>query len=364
MESIAVLYGMEESFPPALVEAINRKGRGVRAEFLKIGGLRLDDPSRYTLVVDRISQDIPFYRAMLKHAVLNGTRVINNPFWWSADDKFFNYALATKLGVPVPKTVLLPSKSHPRGTTSTSMRNLAYPLDWQEIFDYVGFPSWLKPFDGGGWRDVYKVGSPDEFFAAYDQTGELCMTLQEGIEFTEYYRCYVIGRRHVHVMPYDPRNQQHLRYHADFAPSPEMHRLVTKYAIDLCSALGYDMNTVEFAVRDGVPYAIDYMNPAPDAERAAVGDANFEWMVETLANFAIEEALKGRATPSEYRWSEFLSGPQSIGLFGNGDSAGSKKSTKKRTGGSSGTSRTRNSGKHTSTAETTDEASSGASART
>lgn len=306
MESVAVLFGMEQTFPPALVEAINRRGADVRAEFLQVGGVKLEDPARYTLIIDRISQDIPFYRAALKHAALNGTRIVNNPFWWSADDKFFNYTLAQKLGVAVPKTVLLPSKEHPPGTTSTSMRNLMYPLDWDEIFAYVGFPSWLKPFDGGGWKDVYKVHSPEEFFNSYNQTGYSCMTLQEGIEFEEYYRCYVVGQRYVHIMPYEPRNPHHLRYEAGFSASEQMSKRITEDCIKLCTALGYDINTVEFAVRDGIPYAIDFMNPAPDAERTSVGEENFQWFIETVATFAIEEALKGRRTPEEYRWSSMI----------------------------------------------------------
>lgn len=308
METIAVLFGMEQTFPPALVEAINRRGADVRAEFVQVGGVTLEEISQYTVIIDRISQDIPFYRSMLKNAVLNGTRVINNPFWWTADDKFFNYALAKKLGVAVPKTVLLPHKQHPPNTTGQSMRNLIYPLNWEEIFNYVGFPSWLKPFDGGGWRHVYKVNSIDEFFNAYNQTGQLCMTLQEGIDFEEYYRCYCVGRQYVHIMPYEPRNPHHLRYVAPFAPSPEMHARITGDCIKLCDALGYDINTVEFAVRDGIPYAIDFMNPAPDAEATSVGDENFQWFVETVATYAINEALKGRATPEEYRWSRFLFG--------------------------------------------------------
>ena len=109
------------------------------------------------MIVDRISHDVPFYRAYLKNAALDGAYIINNPFWWSADDKFFNYSLATKLGVAIPRTVILPHKEHPAGTTDRSMRNLQYPLDWDWVFEYIGFPAFLKPFDGGGWRDVHKV---------------------------------------------------------------------------------------------------------------------------------------------------------------------------------------------------------------
>jgi glutathione synthase/RimK-type ligase-like ATP-grasp enzyme len=306
MKKIGLLFGMEQSFPPALVEEINRRDEGVSAEFCKIGGITLDDLFEYDVILDRISQDVPFYRAMLKVAALNGVRVVNNPFWWTADDKFFNYAVAQKAGIPVPKTVLLPSKNHPPETTAESFRNLMFPLNWQEIFDYVGFPSWLKPYDGGGWRHVYKVNSIDEFFERYSETADIVMTLQEGIEFTEYYRCYCIGRKHVHIMPYEPRNPHHLRYQAGFSPTPEMTKTLTELCLKICNILGYDFNTIEFAVRDGIPYAIDYMNPAPDAERTSVQEENFEWVLNTTASFLIELAKQGRSVPKEYAWSNFL----------------------------------------------------------
>ena len=290
---IGVLFGIEETFPPALVERIGQIAPpGVEAEFVSVGGVRLDEPARYRVIVDRISHDIPFYRAYLKNAVLAGTEVINNPFWWSADDKFFNYALAERLGVAVPPTVLLPHKAHPPGTTDRSMRNLRYPLEWEAVFAYVGFPAFLKPFDGGGWKDVYQVRSPEEFFAAYDQTGTLCMTLQRAVRFQEYFRCYVIGRDQVHIMPYDPRAPFHERY-IQQPPGYDAALLarVERDALTLCRALGYDFNTVEFAVEDGVPYAIDFMNPAPDADRRSVGEANFAWIVDAVAALAIRRAL-------------------------------------------------------------------------
>src|ERR1051326_2421909 len=169
---------MEETFPPALVEKINSMNvPGITAEFVRIGGVKMAEPSGYAVIVDRISHDIPFYRAYLKNAALNGTIIINDSFWWSADDKFFNYALASQLGVAVPPTVLLPHKQHPPGTTDRSMRNLEFPLDWDGIFAYVRFPAFLKPHDGGGWKNVYKVNSPEELFRAYDESGGLCMTL-------------------------------------------------------------------------------------------------------------------------------------------------------------------------------------------
>jgi glutathione synthase/RimK-type ligase-like ATP-grasp enzyme len=299
---------MENSFPMALVDRINaRKVEGVVAESLLTGGIRMDQPCPYKLIIDRISHDIPFYRAYLKNAILHGATVINNPFWWSADDKFFNYALGAQIGVAVPKTVMLPHHSHPPGTTAQSMRNLLYPLNWDEIFDYIGFPAFMKPHLGGGWRNVYKVNSPQELWDAYDQTGDLGMVLQEGIEFTDYYRCYCIGRKKVHVMAYDPRRPHEQRYvqDADVTASP-LYPKIVEGSLRLCHALGYDMNTVEFAVRDGIAYAIDYLNPAPDADRYSVGEANFEWIVEAMADLAIEKALSDEPQQTEYHWSKYL----------------------------------------------------------
>ncbi|HEV2467944.1 MAG TPA: hypothetical protein VGS78_02020 [Candidatus Sulfotelmatobacter sp.] len=311
MKKIGLLFGMENSFPPAVVEKINSMHvDGISAEFVNIGGIRMDEPKKYDVIIDRISQDIQFYRAWLKNAVLHGTIVVNNPFWWTADDKFFNYSLAHKMGVAIPPTVILPHNKHPEGTTDRSMRNLMYPLNWQEIFDYVGFPAFLKPYSGGGWKHVYKVHSPEEFFHYYNQTGDLCMTLQRGVEFEEYYRCYVVGQEKVHIMKYDPKAPHHERY-VKGNPPPSTQALrdrIEKDALSLCRALSYDLNTVEFAVEKGVPYAIDFLNPAPDAEITSVGQENFDWIVNAVAEMAVKLAQSGGAPAKEFRWAEFLAG--------------------------------------------------------
>ena len=311
MKKIGIIFGMENTFPQAVVDRINAmKVEGVTAEFVKLGGVKMAEPSGYRVIIDRISQDIPFYRAYLKNAALTGTVVINNPFWWTADDKFFNYALATKLGVAIPPTVILPHQQHPPGTTDQSMRNLMYPLNWDDIFQYVGFPAFLKPYAGGGWKNVYKVHSPEEFFHYYNQTGDLCMTLQRGVEFEEYFRCYVIGQEKVHIMRYDPKSPFHERYvKGNPAASPKLKERIEKDCITLCQALGYDLNTVEFAVEKGVPYAIDFMNPAPDADIHSVGRENFEWVVNAVAELAVKKALSDEDTTRELRWAAFLAGP-------------------------------------------------------
>ena len=315
MKKIGVLFGMENSFPGALVEHINaRNVEGIQAEFVETSAVHLDKPAPYAVIVDRISHDIPFYRAYLKHAALNGTFIINNPFWWSADDKFFNYSLAAKLEVAVPPTVILPHKKHPDGTTDRSMRNLEYPLNWDSVFAYVGEHGFMKPVDGGGWRDVYHIHNREEFFHAYDQSRDLCMLYQKAVEFDEYFRCYVVGQEKVQIMPYDPRRPHHERYIQN-PPAYDRKLLarVEKDALMLCRALGYDLNTVEFAVEDGIPYAIDFMNPAPDADLHSVGQANFEWIIREVADLAIAKAAHAPAPPNELRWSTFLAGTPAEG---------------------------------------------------
>jgi hypothetical protein len=307
MKKIGILFGQERSFPMAFIERINSKGiKDVMAEPVRIDKVMQGEPSGYHVIVDRISQDVPFYRAFLKNAALCGTAVINNPFWWSADEKFFNNCLATKIGVPVPKTVILPSRDLPPDTTDQSFANLAYPLDWEGIFNYVGFPAYMKPFAGGGWKNVYKLRSLEEFFDKHAETGELVMMLQEEIVFNEYYRCYCIGRKHVRIMPYEPRNPHHLRYVADFAPDPEKLQQMEDIVLRINQYLGYDLNTVELALRDGVPYAIDFCNPAPDAEIKSVGEENFEWVVETMANYAIERAMEQKDGQDNLSWGEYV----------------------------------------------------------
>jgi hypothetical protein len=308
MKKIGILFGMEDTFPQAFIDRVNQKAeKGIMAEAVRIDKVVQNKLSDYAVIIDRISQDVPFYRAYLKNAALTGTAVINNPFWWSADDKFFNNCLADQLGVPLPNTVLLPSAKHPDDTTEKSFRNLVAPLDWQGIFDYVGFPAYMKPYAGGGWKHVYRLENKEEFFSKHPETGQLVMLLQEEILFDEYFRVYCLGGKAVRIMEYEPRNPHHLRYVVDRAPSSA--KLLTKvknYTMKLCEGLGYDFNTVEFAVRKGIPYAIDFGNPAPDADINSVGQDNFEWVVEEAAKMAIKYAKAQKPGQMNLTWGTFM----------------------------------------------------------
>jgi len=305
---IGLLCGREYSFPPAFLDRVNERGaaHGITADMVKLGGTLMGEAAEYRVIVDRISHEVEYYRGYLKHAVLQGTYVINNPFWWTADDKFFNYSVASKLDVAIPKTVLLPQKSYPADVdiTSESLRNLKYPVDWDGLLDYVGRPAILKPFSGGGWKHVYKVHDRAELLAAYDGTGPYCMTLQEFIDFDRYVRCFTFGKSDIIPVAYDPRERRYIVDHAYLPPS--LGARVVEDAQRINEALGYEMNTIEFAIRGDVPYAIDFLNPAPDFERDRITPFYFDTVVDRMAGLVIDRAVSGDITRPWPRWEEML----------------------------------------------------------
>jgi len=304
VKKIGVIVGREWSFPPAFIEEVNGREAGVIAEYVKLGGTPMNEPCEYAVLIDRISHEIPYYRTYLKNAMLQGAYCINNPFWWSADDKFFGASLITKLGIASPKTMALPMKAYPDGVVSESLRNLVYPLDWDRIVGYVGLPAILKDAWGGGWKNVYKVTTIDELIRAYDDTGTLCMILQEFIEFDQFVRCICVGQSNILPTKYDPKNRRYVVEHDHL--SPELGDRIVHDARLINEVMGYDMNSIEFAIRDGVPYAIDFMNPAPDMDINSITPHYFQWAVNAMADFAIEMAHNPRPQRAEQRWAPFV----------------------------------------------------------
>lgn len=308
MKKIGILFGMEDTFPWAFMEEVNNmKLNDITAVPVDVDIVSQAEPTEYAVIIDRISQDVPFYRGYLKNAAISGAAVINNPFWWSADEKFFNNALAEKIGVPVPKTVLLPSNVRPPDTQDKSFRNLAFPLSWEKIFNHIGFPAYMKPFSGGGWKSVYKVRNSDDFFHTYNQTGQLVMMLQEEIVFTEYYRCYCLGGKYVRIMQYDPLQPHENRYVKEKGKEDaKLLKTIHDYVLRLNHYLGYDFNTVEMAVRNGIPYAIDFCNPAPDADVHSVGQENYDWVIQHAAKMAVERAQAHKPGVDNLTWGLFV----------------------------------------------------------
>jgi len=311
---VGLLVGREWSFPPAFIEEVNHRDEGVTAEYVKLGGTRMDEPCPYAVIIDRISHEVPYYRTYLKHALLEGTTVVNNPFMWTADDKFFEASLATKLGIASPKTIVLPNKDYITGIVhAESLRNLSYPIDWQGILDYIGLPCVLKDAHGGGWKEVYICRSMNEVIHNYNNSGLLTMILQEFIEWEHYVRCICLGQEEVMPIKYHPGERRYYIEHDHLGP--ELGRRVVDDSLKLVRALGYDMNTVEWAIRGGIPYAIDFMNPAPDMDINSLTQFYFKWVVEHMASMAIHLAKKPRRQSRDLRWDKLFTATRKTGRF-------------------------------------------------
>ena len=309
VKRVGVLVGRETSFPDALIAEINRRNRGVVAEMAKLGATPMNGHVHFDVLIDRISHEVPFYQSYLKNAALQGKYIINNPFWRIADDKYFGTSLAAKAGVAVPKTVVLPNKDYIPGVVTESLRNLEYPTLWEEIVAYTGLPAILKTHWGGGWKHVYKINSLDELWKVYNTSGTMTLILQEFIQWEQYVRCVVVGRKDVLPVLWNPAVPHFDRYKAEQTPlSDELKARVEHDAIVLCDALGYDMNTVEFGIRDGIPYAIDFMNSAPDFDISSLGERYFGWVVDKMANYVIQVALDPPPLRSMH-WSTFIGNP-------------------------------------------------------
>ena len=295
---IGVLRGRENSFPDAFIAKVNSMGKGVTAEYIQLGGTKLNEPVPYRVILDRMSHEVPYYSVYLKMAMLQGTYVINNTFWRTADDKFFGYAAAEKLGIAEPKTVVLPNREHVEDVNAESLRNL-WPTDFGMFLDYVGLPCIMKPAHGGGWKDVNKIHNLEELAFHYQRSGYKTMMLQEFITWDTYIRVPTIGRRWARAIRYDPAPGGMGGYNQDYDILP---RAIRDQAEELSLrsniALGYDMNAVEFAVKDGRFYGIDLTNYAPDLDYRSLKDAHFPWAVERMAEFAVEKALSNEPTPS------------------------------------------------------------------
>jgi hypothetical protein len=309
---VGLLVGRERTFPDALIAEVGRRAAGVACCYAKIDAVRHDRPVPYDVLVDRISHDVPCYQPVLKHAALNGTRVINNPFWRIADDKFFNAALAHRLGIRVPKTYVLPQHSYGEDVSTESLTNLVYPMDWEALSHDLGFPLYLKPHWGGGWRGVHRVHTLQELLAVYDRSGTQTMLAQEEITWVQYVRCIVVGREEVLPALWDPRRSHVERYTraAESMPAlaPALEQRLVEDSRALCRALGYDMNTVEWAVReDGTPFAIDFMNSSPDLDLGSLGEERFRWAVGKTADLVVALAKDPARAPKQH-WLKALGG--------------------------------------------------------
>ncbi len=288
---IGLLVGMEESFPKALLERW-RAHAGVTAELVTVGAVAHDSVPPYDVVVDRISHEIGCYQSMLAAAVAGGVRVVNNPFRARLSDRFLDVACASRLGIRVPKTVLLPQKDYAPTITPASLRNLQYPIPWAEVLAGVGGVGWVRAASPHAWRHSVKVSSVDELLRAYDRSGAEVTLLQEHVKADRYLRVVVVGGDKAIVARFDPEYRLHL-VDPDYLSAGE-EETVVKTASAVATAFGLDLCAVEIALEGGVPFLVDVV-ATPDLEVATLTPFYFDRVVQTFADHILALAERGAA---------------------------------------------------------------------
>lgn len=291
-KKIGLIIGREWSWPPAFINGVAAREEGVIAEFVQLGGTTLEDVCEYDVIIDRMSHEIPYYRTFMKYAALKGVYVINDPYTWSADDKFFGLALMKKLGLRIPATVALPNKRVETQVVAEGFRNLFYPMDWKGIIDYVGTPAILKDIHTGGRPFSRRVADGDDLIRMYDESDVRTVILQQLIETEQHIHCFVIGREHARAMAYSLAEDKYLPKIALAGPA-QVAQLEAD-ALRICRTYGYDMNMVEFAIHEGEAYVINPSNPAPVIDIDQMPVDHFHWCVNTLIDFAVKMAFEPR----------------------------------------------------------------------
>jgi glutathione synthase/RimK-type ligase-like ATP-grasp enzyme len=292
---IGLIVGAEYDWPEAFMTAVNTTNPNVTAELVKLGGILMEEPVEYAVIIDRMSHKVPYYSAYAKHAALQGAYIIDNPFTWDADNKFVGTAVLARLGLQSPRTVVLPNKYVDYETTPDTFRNLKYPMDWEAIIAYVGVPAIFKDIHSGGRQFASRVHNVDELIQHYDESGTRTTILQQLIETDNQLHAFVIGQQEVMVLHYSHANGAYLP--GILSKEDGWGKELAETARRITQVYGYDVNMVEFVVKNDTVYVINTTNPAPDIDRNLLTAEQFDWCVRKMAAMAVERALRPLSQP-------------------------------------------------------------------
>lgn len=284
---IGFVVGREHEMPDAVMANLNQRS-GLQAELVKLGGTFLDDKIEYDVLIDRMSHEIPYYRTYVKYAAMAGCYVINDPFVWANDTKFFAATILRRLGIRTPRTMVLPNKDVATDTVPDSFRNLVYPMNWQAIIDYIGGPAIFKDIRSGGRRFAHRVSNVEELIQRYDESGTRTMILQQVIESDRHYHCLVIGGEHTLLMPFAMQDGRYKS--AQLTVSDDQAATMIDLAVKLSRVYGYDINMSEFVADGDDIYLINATNPSPLIDHDLMTDAQFDWIVTEIADLAARRA--------------------------------------------------------------------------
>ncbi len=313
---IGLLLATEEDWPTAFEAMLDRVGPvRYRGETHELAAARImNEPfdlrstPRYTLVIDRLSWWYDLPREWLKKiALMDDVYLLNNPFTFQAMEKHAAYCAMMRLGIKVPATWLLPHRLPPDNPRYVPMAEQYNPdFDLEEIAGWVGYPLFMKPFDGGMWVGVTRIAGPDDLHAAYDDSGERMMHLQASVEgYDVFTRSLSIGPQ-TRVMRYDPGAHGHYRYLVDLGfLTPELEGEVAAISRLVNAFFRWEFNSCETIVKDGQAYPIDYANASPDIALVSL-HYHFPWAIRSLVAWCTFCAVSGRSMRLNQRTREYF----------------------------------------------------------
>jgi hypothetical protein len=302
---IGLLLGTEEDWPRAFDEILRRLGpvagpggtrHALDCERIAIEPFSLRDRPRYDLVIDRLAYWYYHPREWLKKvALMDDVYLLNSPFTFQSMEKHAAYCAMMRLGLKVPETVLVPYKNpvdNARYAYTSSRYNKSFDLD--QIARRIGYPLFMKPYDGGAWRGVSRINNQAELHAAYDQSGEMLMHLQKAIEdYDVFARSLSIGPETM-VMRFQPDQPMHLRYAVDhsFLPAGPGAEVVTIGRL-VNAFFRWEFNSCETLVKGAEVYPIDYANACPDVALTSL-HYYFPWAIKALVKWSVFALVTGR----------------------------------------------------------------------
>ncbi len=330
---IGLLLGTEEDWPQAFEEILRRLGPvtgpdGTRHVFdcerIMIEPFSLRDHPRYSLAVDRLAYWYYHPREWLKKvALMDSVYLLNSPFTFQSMEKHAAYCAMMRLGLKVPETVLVPFKN-PVDNARYAYTSARYnrPFDLDAIAERIGYPLFMKPYDGGAWRGVSRIRNPAELHAAYDQSGEMLMHLQKAIEgYDVFARSLSIGAETM-VMRFQPELPMHVRYAVEHTfLSPDAGAEVVTIGRLVNAFFRWEFNSCETLVKSGEVYPIDYANACPDVALTSL-HYYFPWAMKALVKWCVFALVTGRRPTLDLSTDRFFEIGDDEGLSYAGKLAG------------------------------------------
>ncbi|HET7195925.1 MAG TPA: hypothetical protein VFI99_13140 [Nocardioides sp.] len=312
---IGLLLGAEKDWPRAFETVLRMVGpikdggevHTLSSERLTIEPFRLDDPVRTPLVIDRLAHWYYHPREWLKKASLvNGTYLLNSPFTFQSMEKHSAYCAMVRLGLKVPPTTLVPYKN-PVDNVRWAYTSEQYnkPFDLDQLADELGYPLYMKPFDGGGWRGVSRINDKGDLHRSYDESGEMLMHLQATIDYEHFARALSIGPETM-VMDFRPDQPMHNRYAVshDFL-SPSAGRQTAAISRIVNAFFRWEFNSAEMLVTGDEVYPIDYANACPDVAITSL-HYYFPWAITALVRWSTYCVVTGRRSAVDLQTSRYF----------------------------------------------------------